>query len=158
MGLRAILNYLDTRVQGETTDGEHIARPAREVNHDDRFHAGCHSRGNCVRSYILRITVNIREHRPGTHRNHCTGGREVSPARNHYLISRPDIESAQRKLEGDRAVRQCDGVATSYVLRKLSLELAPFVTGPIVDPSGSENGCRRRDFIVRKVWPWRKRE
>ena len=134
-------------------DGVHVAGPARQMHHNQRPGAGRDQRPDGVCRDVLRHWVNVGDDRHTAPDDRRTGRGNVGAAGGDDLVSVAYPEGVQGEFECQRAIVQSDGVPDTQVFGVFSLELAGFVSRPVIDFSRLHDCGDGLDFIGFKDGP-----
>ena len=104
MRLSAILDYIDVVRFCERHDGIHIARPACEVNTDDRPGARREHGLDRLGSNVLTFAIDIREYRNGPGIDDTAGRRQKGPRSNYDFVTGANAQDLECHVERKRAI------------------------------------------------------
>ena len=92
------------------------------MDRDDRSRAGCHGRGGQCRIEVVGVGIDVDEHRGRAAVDDRVGGRDPRERGHDHLVARADAEGGERKVQGSRATRRCEGVRDVMTARESFLE------------------------------------
>ena len=141
VGLGAVLDDLQAALGGQGHDRVHVAGPAGQVHADHRPGARGQHRADARGGDVLRIAVDLGEHRCGAGVDDAGDRSEEGPRGDHHLVAGADFQRPERLVQGQGAVGQGDGVAGAGPVGEFPLEFPALLAGPVVDPVGQDHAA-----------------
>ena len=139
VSLSAILDHEQTAIVSEVHDRVHVARPAGDMDRDDRLRLGCECRFNRLGRKISADRIDVGEDRSSTSRPNGAGRRNERARRNDHVVTRPDAQRVHRQLNRQRAVSQRNRMFAIDSSREFFFEEPAFLSRPVIHFAGLEH-------------------
>ena len=153
MSLSTILDNLQAMLLGQFKNWVHVTGPSGEMNRDNGFGFRRDRRPNGFRRDVLAIAVYIHAKRTRAAHDSTTGGRDERPGSGYDFVSRSNPQRVERQFQRQRPIGYTDPVLRPNMTGKLRLELASFLSRPIIHLARTKYRGHRLDFITREARP-----